>query len=407
MVEKFGLIGKTLKHSYSKIIHEKFGGYEYGLYEVAPSNLEDFVCGGNLKGFNVTIPYKKDVIPFLDQIDKSAKLIGAVNTVIKRGGKLFGYNTDFKGMLYMLSKAGVCVKGKKVMILGTGGTGNTARAVCEYLGAREIVIVSRSGKINYDNYKEHCDSEVVINTTPVGMYPDNYSSPISLGCFNNLLGVADVIYNPCLTNLLYQAKERGVNYVNGLTMLVAQAKYAMELFLDKTVSDQIIDKTVKKIEEETKNVVLIGMPGCGKSVIGEKVASLLGRQFIDTDQEIVKREKRSIYDIFEKDGEEYFRKVETEVLKSVCMGSGKVIATGGGVVKRKENQFALSCNGVVIYIYRPIDALALNDRPLSKDLTAVNKLYSERKQAYLSFSHFKVDNDKDIDSVVKGVVDLL
>lgn len=406
-MEKFGLIGRTLKHSYSEKIHKLLADYEYKLYELEPDQLKSFVQSGKLKGFNVTIPYKKDVMEYLDEIDQSALLIGAVNTVVNQNGKLKGYNTDFKGMEYMLERAGITLEGKKVMILGTGGTGNTATAVAKAHGAKEIITVSRGGEVNYGNYTERADVDVIINTTPVGMYPNNYSTPIDLDKFNNLSGVVDVIYNPDTTLLTFQAKQKGIKYTNGLPMLVAQAKFAMEKFIGQSVSDDVIETVLKKLWAETINVVLIGMPGSGKSTVGKAVADALNREFIDTDQEIVKKENRDIPTIFSQDGEDYFRKVEADVLKDVGKLTGKVIATGGGIIKKAENLFPLKSNGKIFWIKRDIEALATDGRPLSKDLETVKKLFEERKDKYSAFADFTIDNGGSIDSAVKGVLENL
>ena len=254
MDKEFALIGKTLKHSYSKIIHNLLADYSYDLVEVSPENLKDFVKYGGYDGYNVTIPYKKDIIPTLDEVDEFALLIGAVNTVVVKDGKKKGYNTDFRGMVYALNRANISVKDKVVLILGSGGTSNTAKAVCEYLGAKSIKIVSRSGEINYQNCYEQTDTNVIINTTPVGTYPNNYERSLDLSRFLVLDGVLDVVYNPSLTALLYQAKCLGVKYGGGLPMLVAQAKYAMELFLDKKYKDDIIEKVLNKIGRILENI---------------------------------------------------------------------------------------------------------------------------------------------------------
>lgn len=406
-MEKFGLIGKTLKHSYSKIIHGELGNYDYDLYEIAPENLKEFVLSGKLKGYNVTIPYKKDIIPYLDEVDERALKIGAVNTVVEKDGKRYGFNTDFLGMKYMLSHAGITLKDKVVMLLGSGGTSNTANAVALSEGAKEVIKVSRTGEVNYQNCFERKDVEVIINTTPVGMFPNNYESPLSISGFPNLIGVADVIYNPNLTALTAQAKERGIKYANGLPMLVAQAKYAMELFLDKTVSDSVIEKVLSKLEKETLNIVLIGMPGSGKTTVGKALAELLGREFIDTDLEIEKRENRDIPLIFKENGEEYFRAVESAVIKEVGLMTGKVIATGGGVIKNKDNYFPLKSNGVIFWIKRDLSALPTDGRPLSKDADVLKKLFEERKDLYAFFADEIIENDTDIEKVVKEITDKL
>lgn len=406
-MEKFGLIGKTLKHSYSKKIHAKLGEYVYDLCELAPENVGDFVKKGGYKGFNVTIPYKKEVIPFLDEVDARAKNIGAVNTVVRRNGKIFGFNTDFDGMLYALKRAGITLNGKNVLILGSGGTSNTAMAVAQSENASDVKILSRTGQINYQNYKTLASkTQIVINTTPVGTYPNNYECLVDLSAFSELEGVLDAVYNPALTKLLYQAKVLGVPYSNGLPMLVAQAKYASELFLDKKINDQVIEEIICDLKKESQNIVFVGMPGCGKSTVGKEVAKMLNKEFIDTDQLIVEKENRQIPEIFATDGEEYFREVEREVLKEVGKLSSKVISTGGGVVKNKENYFALKQNGVIIWIDRPIDLLVCEGRPLSKDRQTVEKLFRERKDNYAFFADKKVSNDGDLETAVKGVIDV-
>ncbi|MBQ8427203.1 MAG: shikimate dehydrogenase [Clostridia bacterium] len=404
--QKFALIGSSLKHSYSKIIHAKLGEYPYELVELEENQLKAFV-DSEVCGFNVTIPYKKKIIEYLDELDESALKIGAVNTVVKRDGKAYGYNTDFKGMIYMLSRAGISVKDKCVLILGSGGTSNTATAVCEYLGAKEIISVSRSGKVNYENCYELTDTEIIINTTPVGMYPNTDGTPIDIDKFDKLLAVVDVIYNPRLTKLIYNAKEKGLKYTSGLPMLVAQAKYAKDLFYNQTSPDSVIESVIDEIYSETLNIVLIGMPGSGKSTIGEILSEKLNREFIDTDEEIVKRVGKSIPEIFEEDGEEYFRKVESEVLIEVGKQSGKIIATGGGVVKNVLNYFPLKCNGKIFYLERSIEKLSTDGRPLSKDRATIEKLYQERKDAYKKFADITVNNDTDIEITVKGVIDNL
>ena len=403
-MQKFALIGKTLKHSFSKTIHSYLGGYEYDLVELDKEELKNFVESKEYKGFNVTIPYKKEIIPFLDKVDERAKQIGAVNTVVLKDGKLCGYNTDFDGMVYALASAKIDIKDKNVLILGSGGTSNTAKSVCKFLGAKDIKIVSRTGELNYQNYKEKTDkTQIVINTTPVGMYPDNYSCPIDLNAFKNLQGVLDVVYNPAMTMLLKSAKDKGVKYINGLSMLVGQAKYASELFLDKKLPDESIENIIKKLKRKSQNLVLIGMPGSGKTTIAKQIALKLEKEFVDTDQLIEERENRKISEIFKTDGEEYFRKIEKEVLKEVGKLSCKVISTGGGVVKDKENYFLLVQNGLVVWVKRDIDLLASEDRPLSKDKESIKKLYEQRKDLYANFADCTIENNGDIVSAIKAL----
>ena len=406
-MQKFGLIGKVLTHSYSKKIHPLLGAYQYDKIELLPEQLKDFVQKKEYAGYNVTIPYKKDIIPFLDFIDENAKKIGAINTVVNRGGKLYGYNTDFDGMIYALKRAGIILKNKIVLILGSGGTSNTATAVAERLGAFKVKILSRSGQINYENYKSLAgDAQIIINTTPVGTYPDNYSCLIDLKVFKNLEGVMDVVYNPALSKLLCQAKELGVPYSNGFPMLVAQAKRAAELFFDKTLPENLLEDIIKRLQAENLNIVLVGMPGCGKTTVGKELEKLLGKEFVDTDELIEKKVGKSIPQIFADNGEEYFRKIESEVLAEVGKLSGKIISTGGGVIKNKNNYFPLKQNGVIVWVKRDIERLVCDGRPLSKDLDTVKKLYEERKDNYEFFADEQVDNDGEINSVVKEIVKL-
>lgn len=403
--KKFGLLGKTLRHSYSKTIHGLLGDYPYELYEREEGEIKDVF--DKLDGFNVTIPYKTEVIKYIDCLSDGAKQIGAVNTVCKKDGKTFGYNTDVDGMKYMIESENISLKDKVVLILGTGGTSKTAEYCAKSMGAKKVIFLSRNGEINYQNYHLQKDVEIIINTTPVGMYPNNYDCPINLSVFKGLQGVIDVVYNPNLTLLCFEAEKLKVPHVNGLKMLVAQAKKAKDIFTDTLVLDDEIERVYDKILKEKLNIFLIGMPGSGKSTIGRHLAKKLNREFLDTDSIIIEKAGKSIPEIFKENGEEYFRKLETEVLKEVSSKTGLVIATGGGIVTREENLYPLRSNGICVYIKRDINNLAKDGRPLSTDAEAVKKLYEQRKDLYKAFSQITVNNDGEISSTVDKIMELI
>ncbi len=397
------LIGKTLKHSYSPQIHKYLGDYAYDLKELAPDELEDFVKAKEYDGYNVTIPYKEKIIPLLDFVSEDALSIGAVNTVVVKNGKTKGYNTDVLGMEYMLKSAGITLKDKTVMILGTGGTGKTATALAKKLGAKKIISVSRSGEVNYDNCYDENGVQVIINTTPVGMYPNSYSSPIDVDRFTELEGVADVVYNPLTTKIVFDAKKKGIPAVNGLIMLVGQAKYASDLFTGNATSDDEIPPITDILRKQTENLVLVGMPSSGKSTIGKAIANALNKEFIDTDEEIVKKINTTIPDYFSKFGEQAFRRVESAVLQEVMLKRGVVVATGGGIVTVKENIFPLKCNSKVVYLKRSIDKLSRKDRPLSMNAD-LDKMYQLRAPTYSAVADITVDNDGDKNDTVKEIL---
>ena len=383
MTMKYGLLGKKLGHSYSKTIHEAFAPYEYELLELTEEELDSFMRARSFCAVNVTIPYKEAVMKYLDFIDEAAKQIGAVNTVVNKEGVLYGYNTDFYGLRSLLLKNGFELSGKKVLILGSGGTSKTAEAVCRSLGG-EAHVVSRSGKVNYENVLSLCgDSSYIINTTPCGMYPQNEGQALSLEGFKGLEGVADVIYNPLRTKLLLEAGEKGLRYCGGLYMLVLQAVKASELFLNCEFPEKTGEEVYKKLLSQKENIVLTGMPGSGKTTIGRLISERLSREFVDTDELIVKKAGMEITEIFSKFGEACFRALESEVIGEASKRTGLVVATGGGAVLKKENIAALRQNGRIFFLDRPLfQIIPTADRPLSSDERALQKRFEERAPIY-------------------------
>lgn len=400
---EYGLIGAKLSHSFSKEIHEQLADYDYELKELTLQEVPDFIKGRSFKAINVTIPYKETVMPYLDEISDMAKKIGSVNTIVNKNGKLYGYNTDYYGFSYMLEYGGISVKGKNVAVLGSGGASKTVVATLRDLGANNVIVVSRSGEINYENVSERKDINVIVNASPVGMYPNVGQCLVNLDDFPLLEGVADLVYNPSLTEILRRAKEKGVAYVNGLSMLVAQAKKACELFIDTKIDDGEIDRITDIVASETKNIIFIGMPGCGKSTIAKIIATKLGREFVDTDYEFNSTYGISPADCIKENGEQDFRDKESFVVSSVCKQSKKVIATGGGAVIREENRIAIRQNAVVVWIDRPLTALATKDRPLSGDIDRLKTLDETRKKYYNDVSDIKIDNSKSIQSAIEQV----
>ena len=394
---EYGLIGEKLGHSFSKIIHEKLADYTYELCPLAKDELDAFMTAKQFKAINVTIPYKQDVIPYCDVLDDSAKRLGVVNTIVNRDGKLFGYNTDFAGFLYNLNAHGITLKDKKVMICGSGGTCKTVTAVAEYMGAKEILVVSRSKKENAVTYEEcirHKDVDVVVNASPKGMYPDNGESPLDLSNFPNCKAVVDVIYNPLKTRLLQQAEQLGMKAVNGLEMLVAQAKFAVEHFLSTEIENDKIDQITLELLKQLTNIVLIGMPSSGKTLTGKALCKYIDKTVVDTDAVIVERSGMSIKEMFARHGEAYFRQWEHDVIEEFSKQNGLIIATGGGAIKNEENIQNLKQNGVVMFIDRDLEHLLVtDDRPLSKDTNAVAKLYEERYPLYTKYGDLRVPNN--------------
>ncbi len=407
---RYGLIGEHLTHSYSAEIHAAIADYSYELLELRAQEVEGFLAAREFEAVNVTIPYKEKVMPFLDQIDQSALAIGAVNTVVKKDGKLYGYNTDFAGMIAMLRKHNISLRGKKVMILGTGGTSKTSLAVARAAGAKEIVVVSRragEGRCSYEEaMTRHTDAEVMINTTPVGMYPATEGCPMDISHFPRLCGVVDAIYHPLRTHLVLDAAERGIPAVGGLYMLAAQAVYASALFLGKNADEALIDKAFSEVERGMENLALIGMPSSGKSTVGRTLAASLGREFVDSDDILVERLGMPIADFFAKEGESAFRAKEKEVISELSKKSSLVIATGGGVVLDGENIRHLKQNSRLVFLDRSCEKLiATNDRPLSGSREAVTALYEKRIGLYRAAADLTVDGDGDVGEVVNAIID--
>lgn len=402
---KFYLIGEHLSHSHSPAVHAMFGNPNYTLKELAPDEVENFIKHGDYDGLNVTIPYKKTVIPYLDELTDTAQKLGAVNTIVRRAdGTLLGDNTDYFGFAYALSSAGIALGGKHVLILGSGGASKTAVAYARDAGAASVTIVSRTGEVNYQNVYERCaDTEIVINCTPVGMYPNSGVAPVWLIRFPHLCGVVDMIYNPARTLLLAAAKDLRIPAVNGASMLVAQAARGHEHFTGQSVSKQKIEQIVRALSQKNENIVLIGMPGCGKTTVGKALARLTGKKFVDTDALIEAEAGKTIPDIFATEGEDAFRKLEHEVICRVGAEHGQIIATGGGAVTRQENQYSLEQNGRIVWLQRSLEELPTTGRPLShKDSLA--EMYRARESLYRCFSDMQIPNDGTPDEVAATMI---
>lgn len=405
----YGLIGKKLGHSFSKEIHEQLADYTYELKELSPQQVEAFIREREFSAINVTIPYKETVIPFLDEISPRAQSIGAVNTIVNRGGKLTGYNTDILGMGALLDYHEIDIENKKVLILGSGGTAHTAVALAKERKAAQILVASRGGinGITYEEvYASHTDAQIIINTTPCGMYPLIDNSPLDLSFFDDLEGVVDAIYNPLRTSLILQAQAKGIKAAGGLYMLVAQAVYAVQFFWDCSMDFSVIDKIYRKILAQKENIVLIGMPSCGKSTIGKILAKKLNRVLYDTDHLIRVKYKKSAGEIIQNEGEVAFRDKESDVVSSsVAPLSGAIIATGGGAVLRKENVLHLKKNGKLFFIDRPLDLLiTTKDRPLSSDRAALEARYKERYPIYCAAADKKIAPAIDLDIICNEII---
>ena len=405
--KRCGLIGEKLGHSFSPAIHGKLADYEYKLYELSPEQLGPFLEKKEYDGLNVTIPYKKTVIPYCDELSEAAKSIGSVNTIVKRAdGTLLGHNTDYDGIMWLLKNAGAQVKGKKAVVLGTGGASLTVQAALRNLGAAQVVVISRSGEDNYENIARHSDAKILINATPVGMYPKTGVSPVDLDVFTALEGVFDVVYNPAKTQLLLEAEKRGIPCANGLGMLVAQAKAACERFTGQPVADEKVYTIKAEMERTTRNVMLIGMPGSGKSTVGAALAESLGRRLVDVDERIVEMAGCSIPEIFAKDGEEGFRQIEHQALCEVSKESGLVIATGGGVVTRPENLDPMRQNSLIVWLLRDTALLPKDGRPLSQ-ANSLTEMFKVREPLYRAAADCIADNNGSLEDTVKQILEAM
>ncbi len=404
MSEKmYGLIGRKLGHSYSPMIHSEFGNKGYELYEMEPDDIGGFLSNPAVSGMNVTIPYKKTVMQFCDELSSLAQGIGSVNTIVRRDdGTLYGHNTDAGGFDYMAACAGISFAEKKVVILGNGGASATIQQAVKNGGAREMVVVDLDLEDNYDNIDRHFDAEIIVNATPVGMYPNTGKMLVDLSDFKNCVGVLDVIYNPHRTALILAAEKLGIACCDGLPMLVEQAREAAELFLQKAIPVSENERIINIIRSQTENIVLIGMPGCGKSSIGARLAEMTGREAVDIDAEIVKAAGKTIPEIFEESGEAEFRRMEREQTALAGKRSGCIIITGGGVVKDERNYDSLHQNGRIYHILRSISSLPTDGRPLSQgaDLEA---MYAERAPMYQRFRDAVIENDSTIDGAAEKI----
>ena len=402
---RFGLLGRKLGHSYSPMIFDLLGGYRYDLFEREPEDIEALLKNGDFDGLNVTIPYKKEVLKYLDEIDPLAARLGSVNTVVKRNGKLTGYNSDYFGFRSMVERTGIEVSGRKALVLGSGGASVTVRAVLEDLGA-EVVVISRSGENNYQNLHLHREASMIVNTTPLGMYPNNGAAALDVGQFPRLEGVLDLIYNPARTQLLMDCEKYGIPSWNGLWMLVAQAKKSAEWFLDRELPNSLVRDIHRGLRDRMENIALIGMAGCGKSSIGRLLAKETGKQFLDADTEIEKLAGKTIPEIFAEDGEDAFRNLETQVLEQLGKQSGLVIATGGGCVTRERNYPLLHQNSRILWLQRCPARLPTEGRPLSQKHGPA-ALYEQRKPLYKAFCDAAIENEATRGETLTEILNIL
>ncbi len=407
---EYGCIGEKLGHSFSKEIHNALAGYDYSLKELKREELPEFFKKKDFKAINVTIPYKRDVIEYLDWISDEAKAINAVNTIVNKNGKLYGYNTDFYGLKALIERENVSLKGKTVAVLGSGGTSNTAFAVANFLEASSVLKVSRSKKEGYITYEElyenFNDCKIIINTTPCGMYPKTGVSAVDLEKLQKVEAVFDAVYNPLKSKLVLDAKKKNITAVGGLYMLVSQAAYAVEKFIDVPVDNEKVDKIFRNIYKDKMNIALIGMPASGKTSVGKVLSQKLNKTFVDSDDGIVKAENKTIPEIFKDSGEDYFRKVEKSVIKNISMLNAQIISTGGGVILNPENIKNLKGNSRIYFLDRPLDMLiTTSDRPLSSNRADLEKRYNERYESYKKSADVIIDGSGTVEEVAQIIED--
>jgi len=403
---KCGLLGRKLGHSYSPAIHAQLGSYEYALYEKEPDELEDFLRHGDFTGLNVTIPYKKDVVPYCSALSDAARTLGSVNTLMRLpDGTLYGDNTDYDGFLSLVRQSGVDIAGKKALVLGSGGASVTVCAVLRALGA-QVVVISRSGEDNYDNLSRHADAALVANTTPVGMYPHNGERPVDLSAFPRCEAVYDIVYNPERTALMLQAERLGIPSYGGLHMLVGQARRASEIWQGKAIPHTETTRIESLLRRDTRNIVLVGMPGCGKSTVAAALGQALGREVCDSDALIEELAGCPIPEIFATQGEDAFRRLETEAIGQLGKRSGIILATGGGCVTRPENYPLLHQNGIIFWLQRELSALPTDGRPLSQ-AGRLEAMYAVRRPLYERFADAIIDNNGPLEDAVNAIKEAL
>ena len=404
---KCGLLGQKLGHSYSPAIHGMLAGYDYQLFEREPEQLEDFLKNGDWDGINVTIPYKKAVLPFCAELSDTARRIGSVNTIVRRpDGSLYGDNTDAYGFESLVKKSGIQVQGKKALVLGSGGASVTVVAVLKLLGAASVTVISRGGEDNYDNLDKHADARIIANTTPVGMYPNNGQAAVDLAQFPQCEGVLDVVYNPARTALLLQAEKLGIPCAGGLYMLVAQAKRSSELFTGRAIPDSEISRIEKVLSGQMKNIVLVGMPSSGKSTLAAALGEKLDRPVYEADALTEQEAGTDIPAIFAQYGEGHFRALETEILSRLGKLSGAIISTGGGCVTREENYDLLHQNGTILWLQRGTEKLDKTGRPLSLK-NDLNEMYQKREPMYRRFADAAVDNNGSVEATLDQILEVL